>query len=60
MSDQKNFLKEYKELCIKYNIIIHACGCCGGPSLERPDKWFPMNANFDHFDNRLGLDEDNE
>jgi hypothetical protein len=27
----KNFIEEYKQLCIKYNMVIDSCGCCNSP-----------------------------
>ena len=30
-TDTKDFLREYGELCVKYCIIIDACGCCNSP-----------------------------
>lgn len=26
-----NFLNEYKELCLKYQIEVFGCGCCDSP-----------------------------
>lgn len=35
----RKFLKEYKELCLKYGIKVEACGCCDSPwMLEAYDE----------------------
>lgn len=47
-SNQEAFLEEYKALCIKYGIIIDACGCCESP-------WMKGEPGFKDYE--LGPDE---
>lgn len=35
MEEIKNFLLDYLELCLKYNLQLSACGCCNSPYLIR-------------------------
>lgn len=28
---RKEFLEEYRKLCVKYDLQINACGCCNSP-----------------------------
>lgn len=29
------FLAAYKELCLKYGVVVDSCGCCDSPFLAR-------------------------
>lgn len=46
----RQFTREYKELCEKYNLTISGCGCCGSPfltDLHDTPKEFIMVVNYD-------------
>lgn len=40
-----NFLKEYKQLCLKYNLVIDACGCCDSPWVSIGEEYIPIEFN---------------
>ena len=51
--DYENFLKEYGELCVRYGIIITACGCCDSPWMIEPRNNEEIRDNIIH----LGEDQ---
>lgn len=35
---KREFLRELKALCKKWNVTIYGCGCCGSPLVEFEDE----------------------
>lgn len=43
------FLTELKALCLKHNLCVHGCGCCGSPFLiEGPDNEEEADKYLNH------------
>lgn len=38
LKDVDGFIRELKELTLKYQIAIYGCGCCGSPSLVNAEN----------------------
>lgn len=46
----KEFLVKYLELCLKYNVEVGGCGCCGSPYLKYNNDTF-VKIDFIDIDN---------
>ena len=51
MNKEKEFLKEYKELCIKYGMVIDSCGCCGSTWIEAGKSPDQIEIHIEHLEN---------
>lgn len=50
---KREFLAEYRALCEKRGLFVHACGCCRSPWLHRvpaaPEVWeTSLNDHIEH------------
>lgn len=49
---KENFLKEYKELVMKYKTYIGSCGCCDSPWVTGSDDNNKLSSHIDHLEDR--------
>lgn len=47
--EQEHFIKEYVELCIKYNCYVEGCGCNQFLNdLQKEIDWFKQETGFEY------------
>jgi hypothetical protein len=49
-----DFVGEYRELCLKYNLVISSCGCCNSPWVKEPDEYESIEHNVQHLKDEQG------